>query len=273
MKLPNNSLPRKKLNKTTIISSLIIAFSVAAINLSSTATAGYGSCKFSNEIARELNATDIQKIKVLAGAGQLEIIGNNSQIIKIEARLCSNDQDALSAMNVSDNRDGNTMTIETEFPDRSFWNNDQHASIDLVLNVPKEMILDVKDSSGSAEINNVAALEIIDSSGELEIENIAGDVVAVDSSGSLSVENVGGSVTLTDSSGNIEVQSVQKDLTINVDSSGDIDARDVNGNVLIKVDSSGSITVKDVAGDFTVGKDSSGGIKHNKVAGKVSLPN
>lgn len=266
MKLSDSSIAKK----TAIISSLFIAFIIIA---SSTVKAGYGACKYSNEITRDINAVDLQILKVVAGAGELEVKGNNSNTIKIQARLCSNDKDTLSDLNVGDVIDGNTITINTEFPESSSWGSDHQSSIDLMLSVPKEMILDIKDSSGSAEIKNVASLKIIDSSGELEIEDIAGDVVALDSSGSLRIENVGGSVTVTDSSGDIEIRSIAKDLTVNVDSSGDIEAREVNGNVLIKVDSSGSISVKDVAGDFTVGKDSSGGIKHDNVTGKISLPN
>jgi hypothetical protein len=259
--------------KTVILGSLFTALTLIALNAPSTANAGSGACKYSEETTRDIKASNIQQLNVLAGAGKLEVIGNNTQIIKIEARLCSNDQDALANMSVSDKLDDGIIAIETEFPDNSFWGKDRHASIDLVLSVPKDIALDIKDSSGAAEIRNVASLNIIDSSGELEIEDIAGDVIALDSSGLLRVENVSGSVTITDSSGDIEVSSIEKDLTVNVDSSGDIDARDINGNVLIKVDSSGAISVKDIDGDFTVGKDSSGGVKHHNVKGKISLPN
>lgn len=252
---------------------LASAASIAYLTTSPTAVAGFGHCKYSNEIERTVDVDKIKFLNVVAGAGGLKIIGEDRDNIEIEAKLCSNDKDALKEMTVSDKLKGNEITIETEFPGDSSWLNDNQMSIDLVLTVPNEMILDVKDSSGSAEIENVTALEIIDSSGELEIEDIAGDVTVVDSSGAMSIENIGGNVTITDSSGGIEVNMVEKNVTVEVDSSGAIETTHVKGNVLIKVDSSGSITAANVGGDFTVGKDSSGGIEYNKVNGKVNLPN
>lgn len=252
---------------------LASSVSIACLAINSTAIAGFGHCKYSSDVERNVSADNINFLNVVAGAGDLEIVGENRDTIGIEARLCSNDKDALKKMTVSDKLNGNEITIETEFPDGSYWGNDNQMSIDLVLTIPNEMILDVKDSSGSVDIKNVAALEIIDSSGELEIEDIAGDVTVVDSSGSMSIESVDGNVTITDSSGGIEVKMVEKDVIVEVDSSGAIETAHIKGNVLIKVDSSGSITADNIGGNFTVGKDSSGGIKYNKVSGQVSLPN
>lgn len=260
-------------NTTIAICSSLIVLSIFAIDSSSNAKAGYSNCKYSNTIERELSVDDIKLLKVVAGAGELEIKGDNRQNIKIEARLCSNNKEAIADMTVSDNVNDKIMHIETEFPGESLWGNDHQASIDLVLFVPKSMALNVKDSSGSVEIKDVASLDITDSSGELEIEDIAGDVIVVDSSGSIHIENIAGNVNVTDSSGNIGVRFVEQNFTVEVDSSGSIEASHIKGNMLVKVDSSGAIIANNIDGDFTVGKDSSGGIKHNKVNGRVNLPN
>lgn len=257
------------------ICSSLIALSTIAIDSfsSANANAGHGYCKYSSNIEREISVGEIKRLTVIAGAGELEIVGDSRQNIKIEARLCSTNKEALNDMTVSDKIDGKTIHIETKFPSRAFKSDDHQASIDLVLLVPQSMTLDVKDSSGSSEIKNVAALDIVDSSGELKIEDINGDVIVVDSSGALNIENIDGNVTVTDSSGDIEVRSVEQNFTVQVDSSGLIEASHIKGNMLVKVDSSGAIIANDIDGDFTVAKDSSGGVKHNKVKGRVSLPN
>ena len=249
-----------------------IAALTAYIFTLSSVSADLGYCKFSDLIEREVNADNVAFLHVTAGAGELEITGQNRQNIKIVARLCSNNEEALRGMNVSDKTNNKTLRIQTQFPKDSFWGRDHKTSIDLALFVPQSLALKVKDSSGSTEIAKVASLDIVDSSGELNIEDIAGDVIVVDSSGALNIENINGNVTITDSSGDIEVRSVEHNLTIEVDSSGAIEADHIKGHVLVKVDSSGAIIVNNVNGDFTVTKDSSGGIKHNGVKGRVSLP-
>ncbi|RBP53476.1 DUF4097 family beta strand repeat-containing protein [Arenicella xantha] len=250
--------------KKLLIVGLTVVFSSSAM--------AWGNCDETRKIDREIAVGAATKLNVRAGAGELEIKGEKRDDIVIRARLCSEDADALAAMDVMSELLGDTVSIETKYPEKGLFGGNKSARIDLVLVVPEAMALKVADSSGDASVENVAALHITDSSGDLEIDKVAGDLWLTDSSGDIDIEDVLGNVELTDSSGDIEAEFISGNFVIDADSSGDIEISDARQDVLIKRDSSGSIEVNNVGGDFTVKADTSGGIKHAKVLGKVSLP-
>ena len=249
-----------------------ILIASACMAISNAALAWGNECDETRTLERTVSIAEATELVVKAGAGELQIVGENRSDILIKATLCSDDAKALTKMDVTDDTSGKTTTIRTIYPDRSLFSGYDHARIDLTLKVPEKMVLDVDDSSGEAEIKNVAALDMRDSSGPLEIEKIAGDLTVVDSSGNLEIKDVLGDVSVTDSSGGIEASYISGNFVVEVDSSGGIDVDNVKKNVLIKRDSSGGITVKNVGGDFTVLADGSGGVNYERVAGKVTLP-
>lgn len=248
---------------------------ISSLLMSSAQAFSWGNdCEYSRDLDRELSLNSIRHIYVEAGAGSLEIRGDDSlDSVMIDAKLCAEEEAQLAEMDVLSELKGKALYIETDLARGDFWNrNSDGAYIDLIVRVPADSQMDVKDSSGAAEIRDVASLLMVDSSGELIIEDIAGDVRVTDSSGAVSIEQIAGNVSVTDSSGSIAVYEVTGDFTVEVDSSGGIEAEQIGGNVLVKTDSSGSIDVNQVAGNFTVRQDSSGGIYHKNVGGRVSLP-
>lgn len=246
--------------------------SIALLSLIIT-TAHAGGCEYSREIERSLELDSLVQLSVEAGAGILIIKGDADQNdITIKAKLCSSDEDTLEEMDVVARLTDQQAEIVTRIPKSKMFSGNQSAHIDLRLVVPAKLSLEVKDSSGEANVSNVAALDMQDSSGRLEIKNIAGDLKVSDSSGELVIQDISGDVELTDSSGGIYVKNIEGSLLVVADSSGAIEVKDVAKDVTIERDSSGSIEVKNVGGDFTVGRDSSGGIKHKNVTGTVKLP-
>ncbi len=232
-------------------------------------------CDYSRNVEREISLDGVDFIMVAAGAGKLEIQGDDDlETVVIEAKLCAEKEAQLAEMDVESEQSGDTLRLKTELARGKLWNTGYDGSyIDLTLHVPADAKMDVKDSSGEARVEGIGSLVMVDSSGELTIENVKGDVNVTDSSGALNIEQVTGNVLVTDSSGSISVYKVTGDFTVEVDSSGGIEAEQIGGDVLVKTDSSGSIEVEDIVGNFTVGRDSSGGIYHKNVGGAVSLPN
>ncbi len=257
---------------------IVFGFMVV-VSLINSALAQASKCEHSKDIDREVSVENIRSLAVIAGAGGLDIRGGSRALVRIKARLCAPDKETLQQMDVTNGIEGQQLRLETQFANTestkaAIWSSGYaQATIELELEVPSNLPLTVKDSSGAAKLEGVASLHMVDSSGELEIGDVAGDVDVKDSSGAIEIAEVGGSVAITDSSGGIEVQNVAQDLLIRVDSSGGIDARDIGGSVVVKADSSGDIKVKKVGGNFTVGSDTSGIIYHDDVAGTVSLPN
>lgn len=256
-----------------ITSSVLLGLLSTALLASFVSPAHAYNCDYSRSIDKSLVLEGATTLNVGAGAGALQIIGeDNRNDVQIEATLCAEDEDDLDNMDVRSRASGDEAEIETVIPREDSWLGSNQKSIDLTLRVPAQMKLIVDDTSGEAEVRRVASLVMRDSSGQLEIYQIDGDVNVTDSSGALTIEKVQGNVVVTDSSGGIKVRDVKGTLHVLADSSGEIDAKRIGQDMLVDADSSGSIRVKDVGGDFVVGKDGSGGIDYKDVAGKVDIP-
>ena len=254
------------------------------------AHAALGDCDHRASRSGEVDATGVRKVVVSAAAGDLVVSGDmNSKTVRATGEACAESQAELESVRLEVRRDGDTAFVRAIMPERdSFMRN---TSLDMKVEVPSDVALELEDSSGDLKVERVASARIDDSSGDQVIREIAGDVTVNDSSGEIEIDAVRGNVSVRDSSGEIEIADVGGDVTIPVDSSGDISLKSIRGgvhiltdssgdisvaeinkNVRIDNDSSGSIRVSDVGGDFTVGHDSTGNISHRNVLGKVSTP-
>ena len=214
------------------------------------------------------DAAGARSIRVLAKAGDLKIRGvAGASAVTVKGTACASRESGLDEIKLVVERRGDVVHVEAVTPEWT-WGS---AGLDLEIDVPNSIPLDVDDGSGSAEVRDVAALRIVDGSGELTIDGVRGALTVDDGSGSLQISNVGGEAKITDGSGEIVVRQAGSVL-ITEDGSGSIQVSDVRGNVVVRNDGSGSIDVREVAGDFTVDDDGSGGIEHHGVRGHVKVP-
>lgn len=201
-----------------------------------------------------LDAAGVRTVRVTAGAGSLRIEGRaGAGAILVHGIACAGREATLDGIRVRTRRSGSEATIESEIPETSNWLGNDEARLDLVLEVPPGVAVEVEDGSGSMHVRNVAAAAVNDGSGEMVLEGIAGEVRITDGSGSIDVRDAGSVVIEQDGSGGISISGVR-------------------GNVTVRDDGSGGISVRDVAGDFTVEDDGSGGITHASVRGRVTIP-
>ena len=232
-------------------------------------------CKYEKDIDQALDLAGSEELVVNAAAGDLEIRGDGAgDAAVIRGKLCVSEEGWLDEARV-ETLSGRRAEISVELPETSGWSltGNRYAYLDLELHVPARMALDVRDSSGDAEISGVAAVRVSDSSGDLELENIDGPVVLKDSSGGIELADIRGDVTVeSDSSGDIEGERITGNVLVERDSSGSIYFEGISGNVTVERDSSGDITARDVGGDFTVLRDGSGDIRAIDVRGKVEIP-
>ena len=237
--------------------------------------ASAGNCKFTKEIDTTLDLSASEVLAISALAGDLDIVGvPASDKAVISGKACASKQAWLDQSGVS-TAGGKLARIEVNLPDVdegwSFGNG--YAWLDLRVEVPQDMTLQVHDSSGDILLKNTAAVNLQDSSGDIEIENALGAVSIRDSSGDIDIDGAEGDITIdVDSSGDIYVNDIKGSVRVVRDSSGDIKISDVRDNVIIERDSSGDISASDVGGDFRVLKDGSGGIRSSNVAGEVDIP-
>ena len=227
-------------------------------------------CKFEKIIDKTLDVSGSDSLTISASAGDLDVIG-----VAGSGRVCASKEDWLQDSDVN-TTGGSRATIETKLPNSDggwiSWGNN-YVWMDLKIEVPYDLALEINDSSGDMFLDNIAEVQVKDSSGDIDIKGARGPVSISDSSGDIEVNKVEGNLTIeSDSSGDIEVSEIYGTVLVMKDSSGDIEAYNVSENFIVERDSSGDIRAEDVGGDFRVLKDGSGGIISSGVKGAVEIP-
>ena len=234
------------------------------------------SCKFEKIIDKTLDVSKSEILTISAVAGDLDVIGvSGAGQAVIHGRVCASKDSWLEQSDVT-TTSGKHAAIDVNLPNSdggwlSQVNN--YLWMDLTIEVPEDLALDVRDSSGDMLLRNIAAVQIKDSSGDIEVKNARGSVSLSDSSGDIKIDKADGDVTIeSDSSGDIDAMDINGTVLVKSDSSGDIEVSHVSDNVVVERDSSGDISADDVGGDFRVLKDGSGSIRSSGVEGEVDIP-
>lgn len=246
-------------------------------------------CRFTADRNATIAVGRAAEAKIIARAGRLTVRGRpDLNEVRVRGKACASDQDVLDDIKLVAEVRGGEVFIEAKLPEVGSWSSDARALLDLEIELPQSLMLDVEDGSGSIEIRSAAALRLKDGSGSVDIEAIAGDVFVQDGSGSITIDGAGGDVEIQDGSGSITVTDVAGSVGVR-DGSGGLSVSDVGrnvevedgaggmeisrvvGDVTVTRDGSGSISVDHVGGNFTVERDGSGGVHHEDVGGRVSV--
>ena len=233
--------------------------------------------KYSDERNASVPVAGARGIRIDARAGSLRVEGKSGLTqVRVRGVARSNQRGRLSDIRLVAERRGSDIYIKADIPetdgdDWRFGEGPQMA-LDLVIEVPVTLPLEVDDSSGEAHFVNTGRLTLEDGSGEIEVQGARGSVEIEDGSGEIDIDGVEGDVVVSDGSGEITIENVTGDVTIEDDGSGSIDVSEVGGTLRVGSDGSGDIDVGRVAGDFVVNSDGSGGIKYSNVKGRVQIP-
>ena len=149
---------------------------------------------------------------------------------------------------------------------------DQDARINLEIEIPDNINLDIVDGSGSIGIKALKAdLQIDDDTGSIKVKDVTGKVRIGDSSGSIVIEETTGDIFITDGSGSIAIEAVTGNLNIK-DGSGKIKIVDIDGNVTVS-DGSGSIEIQDISKNvlIIIREEGSGLVEVEGAKGKVTI--
>jgi len=216
-----------------------------------------GGNDYVKEKTLKLSARDISKLDVDCGSGVLIIRGDNTDEIKVEARIKIRNADDDRAERIIKNdlelnldKRGSTARLISKYRRSGSFFRKVQVSIDLRVTVPEDIDLIIDDGSGS-----------------MEIERIKGEVRIDDGSGSMEIQNISGDLQIEDGSGDIDIYRIKGDVDID-DNSGSMDVRDIDGSIVVS-DGSGSIRISDVEKNVTIRDDGSGGVSIRGVKGKV----
>ena len=225
-----------------------------------------------------VNASGARRIRVEAGAGFLNITGRTGiSEVRVRGVASASSRRLLDEIRLVAERRGDEVFIKMDVPDHngSLWdvfNGDSRQMLDLTIDVPVTVPLDVSDGSGELKIKGTGAVRLEDGSGDLELSGITGNVHVTDGSGNIVIAGVDGDVEVHDGSGNIDANNVTGNFTIGEDGSGNIDVTGVSGTMRVEDDGSGEIHVNRVGGDFIVNEKGSGTIEYETVKGSVNIP-
>ena len=253
------------MKKFLLLSACLVSFGLQASD-----------CKYEKSIDQTLDLADSEELTVKAAAGELRISGVvGSEVAVIKGRVCVSEKEWLAESGV-ETSGGRQAEITVELPDTDdggSWTGNNYAHLDLELEVPEGVRLNVKDSSGEIRMEGVTVASVQDSSGDLEITDSTGPVSIKDSSGLIDLTDINGNVTIeSDSSGDIFGKDIEGTVLVQNDSSGDIRFKNVSGDFVVERDSSGDISADRVGGNFEVQRDGSGEIHASNVTGEVSTP-
>lgn len=214
-----------------------------------------------------LDSQDLQGLIAETGAGSLEIIGVEGLTqIKLVADIYSNKDSNDNKLILTLEKKANKAKLKADFEQSGF--NNYSPYIDLKLQVPANLALDIDDGSGAILISKMTAdINVKDGSGELII-NGGNNVSIDDGSGDIEVSKISGNLTIDDGSGAIKVTDIRGNIAID-DGSGNIEVANVQSPVTI-TDGSGDINVFNTKG-LTILAAGSGDVKFNKIDGPVSM--
>jgi hypothetical protein len=232
-------------------------------------------CRHEKDFDLTLDLTGTELLSVAAAAGDLSVSGRaGATEARVRGKLCVSEKDWLSEAELHI-EGGRNASIAVSLPGTGGWGFvfDRYAYLDLDIEVPTDLALDIRDSSGDMEVRGTGPVNILDSSGDIELEDVNGGAVLKDSSGDIALRRIDGDVVVRqDSSGDIYGHDIRGSVLIEHDSSGDIRFERVSGDYVVERDSSGDIVARTVGGDFRVLRDGSGEIRHSEVAGAVEIP-
>ena len=232
---------------------IVVALVVGVV---SALEAQWGS-RYSEERTAQLDARNVRVVRIEARAGGLRVVGRTGvDEVRVRGTARANAERWLQDIQIVAERRGDEVRIVAVIPDldwrRSLGNVER--ALDLVIELPAGVAVDVSDTSGDVAISGTGDVDVEDSSGNVRIESVAGDV------------------RVRDGSGEVEIRDVAGNVTVRSDGSGDLNIYDVRRSVLVEEDGSGDITVRRVGGSFTVRRDGSGGIHSTSVEGTISVP-
>ncbi|MCE9687855.1 DUF4097 family beta strand repeat-containing protein [Shewanella sp. AS16] len=217
----------------------------------------------------QLSAADIHVLAARTGAGSLEIQGvEGLNQILVKADIYSDDEAQID-FSLARQAGKAKLVADVKQAKGFFFGSYDSPYMDVTVQLPAAMALELDDGSGGIEIAGMSAdIRVKDGSGALKI--VGGNNLRIDDgSGAIVISQVTGDIEIEDGSGAIDISRVTGDIEID-DGSGNMDIRDIQGKVKIR-DGSGNIEVSNTLG-LTILEAGSGKVSFDQIKGAVSRP-
>lgn len=251
-------------------------------------------CRYSAPRNASFDLAGVHAIVVELGRHDLHLNGAATAVAKLGGRACASSPERLAGLQIKQRREGDRLILSAQSDENGNYFGiffSRYAYLDLQLDVPANLPVEIEVGSGDAWVRNVAQLKLGVGSGDVEIAGVRGRFDARVGSGDVKASDVGETHVATIGSGDFSVRQARGDVSVGSIGSGDFAAERVQGNLSIGSIGSGEANVRGIAGSVavdsigsgdlnadTVGHDlrvaslGSGGIEHKGVSGKVEIP-
>ncbi len=206
---------------------------------------------------------NIASIDVKGAFCNVDITSHSSSDINFKGEIkCNKKRDDIK---IKYKIEGSTLVVWIDKP-RSLSGS---FSGELNFMVPQNTNINIKNSSGSIDINNIgqSIITLVASSGSITASNINSSIDATTNSGSIKAKGITGSINAISSSGSHIIEDIGENVHASL-SSGSIKINQIKGSVS-STSSSGSQYINNVVSDVTCSA-SSGSIKLEYIKGDVN---
>jgi hypothetical protein len=163
-------------------------------------------CDYGADRRASIDTTGAGRVEIMARAGDLRVQPAGTATLVASGRACASRQEFLDQTLLHVRRDGDVVRVHVQVPEEMKGIGLFYATLDLTVDVPAGLPVDVTDSSGDMTLEGVRVATVRDSSGDIVARRLTGDLAIEDSSGDIRVEESAGAVRVTDSSGDIVIR-------------------------------------------------------------------
>lgn len=220
----------------------------------------------------QIQVADAKVLKLNVGAGYLRVEGlPETRDILISGVAHAASAQALAAIQLATRRVADTIFVSGVIPASDRGAGVQPA-LDLTLQLPSSLSLQVIDSTGASVFRNVGALRIVHGDGGLDADTVTGNLDITDGGGDMVVGNVTGNVRIVDGAGSIYVSDITGSVVVPQDGPGEIQFVRVSGDVTVGTKRSGEVAARGIGGSLAITANGSGSIEYRDVKGRVTIP-
>ncbi len=241
----------------------LLALPVGAI------ASGSMTCTESGEFQQSLDASEIRTLRIETGSGILRLDGSDEiEEVRVSGRACALDADMLADFGLTLEPEDGVLTLSDRLPEGANHPEASFAKLNMTLDVPRRLAIEITTEREAVHISNVASLKINKQRGELNIDGVDGDAEVNSMFGDLTIRNVDGNLTLNRDRGETIIEGVRGNVTVESSRRGNTLFRDIGGNLHISKER-GNIAAVNIGGDLVVRDRQEGRLTYSNIGGQV----
>ena len=167
-------------------------------------------CRYSDGREQVVDVGGAERVVIDAAAGWLRVEGGASSQVAAHGRACASSEKILDDIELTVDRRGDTIRVRVDMPHSFSWGRRRYARLDLEVELPDSLPVEIEDGSGWLEVRGVTSVRIKDGSGAIDIAHVGSVRIGSDGSGSIYIRYVAGDFTLDkDGSGSVQIADVK----------------------------------------------------------------